>query len=521
MKLKFDVTAQEYTIIQTILSSHLSSVCKVWVFGSRAKNTSRFNSDLDLALDCGSEIPAKTIATLKDAFNESKLAFSIDLVDMHRVEAYFKQIIDEQKVTFPLRRLVSELRFSEFSQDWEEKKLGEVSKYTKGFAFKSEDYCEQGTRIVKVSDLGADYVKNDNDKTYISDSLASNYDKYQLKGGNIIITTVGSKPELKESAVGRGIYVYKDNKGLLNQNLLKLENIEGVENKFLFSYVNTPKYINFISSISRGNANQANITVKELFEYKIYVATLPEQQKIATFLSAVDKKLGHLRRKHALLETYKRGIMQKLFSPFDGTQSKPLRFKQDNGADFPNWEEKRLGGLGKFYGGGTPSTSIEEYWNGDISWVSSSDIDEGNIHNISITRFINESAIKDSATKLIPKNSILLVSRVGVGKLAVSENEVCTSQDFSNFNPDTDDVFYLAYFLLSNKNKLLSFSQGTSIKGFTSSDISSLKVNLPCKEEQQKIANFLSTLDKKLEAVQKQIDQAELFKKGLLQKMFV
>jgi type I restriction enzyme S subunit len=104
-----------------------------------------------------------------------------------------------------------------------------------------------------------------------------------------------------------------------------------------------------------------------------------------------------------------------------------LRFKEFSG----EWEEKKLGDIGKIIGGGTPETSKSEYWNGDIPWVSSSDIFEENIQHISVTRYINEKAIKNSATKLIPKNSILFVSRVGVGKLAVSKLDLCTSQDFS------------------------------------------------------------------------------------------
>ena len=93
--------------------------------------------------------------------------------------------------------------------------------------------------------------------------------------------------------------------------------------------------------------------------------------------------------------------MQKIFN-------QELRFKDENGKDYADWEEKKLGDLGVFKGGGTPSTEISEYWNGDIPWISSSDLIENDISNINVTRFITEKAISESATKLIPVNSVLL-----------------------------------------------------------------------------------------------------------------
>ena len=241
---------------------------------------------------------------------------------------------------------------------------------------------------------------------------------------------------------------------------------------------------------------------------------MKEQEKIASFLGTIDIRLTQLRRKHELLQTYKRGVMQKIFS-------QRIRFKDAIGLDFPDWEKKKLSEIGTFTGGGTPDTSNKEYWSGDIPWVSSSDISENSINKISITRFINEKAIKESATKIVLAPSILLVSRVGVRKLAVSHNSVCTSQDFANFTSNKNNIIFLAYLLSSKRNKLLSISQGTSIKGFTNQDLGLLKITIPIIEEQEKISNFLAAIDQKIEAVTQQIDQTERFKKGLLQKMFV
>jgi type I restriction enzyme S subunit len=197
-----------------------------------------------------------------------------------------------------------------------------------------------------------------------------------------------------------------------------------------------------------------------------------------------------------------------------------LRFKNDDGGCYSDWKKETLGGLGEFKGGGTPSKLIKEFWKGNIPWVSSSDVKDGDIHNLSISRFITQNAIEESATKLIPKNSILFVSRVGVGKLVVCGKDVCTSQDFTNLVLNLTDSYFVGYYFQANKNLLLRYSQGTSIKGFTVNDIKSLKLYLPLLQEQKKIANFLSSVDTKIEQLSKKQNLLMQYKKGMMQKLF-
>lgn len=193
-----------------------------------------------------------------------------------------------------------------------------------------------------------------------------------------------------------------------------------------------------------------------------------------------------------------------------------LRFKEFGEL----WGLKSMGELGTFMGGGTPSTNVDKYWVGTIPWISSSDIFEDDLHNININRFLNEDAISESATKIIPKNSVLLISRVGVGKLAINKFELCTSQDFANFIPLKCDSYFIGYFILNKKKLLLNFSQGTSIKGFTTSDIKSLKIHIPTLPEQQKIASFLSSIDEKIQQLTRKKELLEQYKKGVMQQIF-
>ena len=184
-----------------------------------------------------------------------------------------------------------------------------------------------------------------------------------------------------------------------------------------------------------------------------------------------------------------------------------------------DWEVVKLGKIGDLIGGGTPSTKNEEFWNGNIPWISSSDLNENNIYDISISRFINEQAIKNSATKLIPNKSILIVSRVGVGKIAINNKPLCTSQDFQSLILKKDNHIFLAYKIKNEIQKLIACNQGTSIKGFVKEDLSNLQIPLPPLKEQEKIAEILTTWDEAITKQTELLEAKELQKKALMQKL--
>lgn len=183
------------------------------------------------------------------------------------------------------------------------------------------------------------------------------------------------------------------------------------------------------------------------------------------------------------------------------------------------WKKVKLEELGSFRGGGTPDSSNNDFWRGTIPWISSSDVGEGFVNKISITRKITEEAILNSAAKKIPKDSILIVSRVGVGKFGIAPQELCTSQDFTNFITN-ENSYFLANYFLSKSTKFKRLSQGTSIKGFTSKEIKKLEFFLPGMLEQKKIASFLSSVDAKIHQLQKKKDLLDQYKKGIMQRLF-
>ena len=185
-----------------------------------------------------------------------------------------------------------------------------------------------------------------------------------------------------------------------------------------------------------------------------------------------------------------------------------------------DWEVKSLNDIGKFIGGGTPNTNNANYWKGNIPWISSSDISKDSINTLIPTRFITKEAISCSATKLCPKNTILIVSRVGVGKLAISNTEVCTSQDFTNLicNDNVGENF-VAYQLLPKLQHKASEAQGTSIKGITTEEVRALQIPFPPLAEQQRIAKALADVDALISTTEKLIQKKKNIKQGAMQNL--
>lgn len=183
------------------------------------------------------------------------------------------------------------------------------------------------------------------------------------------------------------------------------------------------------------------------------------------------------------------------------------------------WEVVRLGEVGDIVGGGTPDTTNSAFWNGEIAWISSSDIDEESIYKISIRRFINEFAIKNSATNLIPAKSVLIISRVGVGKVAVNEIPLCTSQDTQSLILKNAHYIFMAYLIKHNIKTLLQYNQGTSIQGFTKTELKSLQIPLPPLAEQEKIAQILGVWDKGISVLKSLIEAKTKRKKALMQRL--
>lgn len=160
------------------------------------------------------------------------------------------------------------------------------------------------------------------------------------------------------------------------------------------------------------------------------------------------------------------------------------------------WEQRKVGDIAEnTYGGGTPKTSIPEYWDGDIPWLQSSNLDEGKLFDVDVQKHITRTGLSKSAAQLVPGNSIAVVSHVGVGKLVFMPFTYTTSQDFISLSDLKASPNFLCYALYKRLQADLNLVQGSAIKGITKEDLLSKTIKVPTFAEQEKIGSALRSID--------------------------
>lgn len=224
--------------------------------------------------------------------------------------------------------------------------------------------------------------------------------------------------------------------------------------------------------------------------------TLPEQKKIADFLTAVDQRIGQLIQKKALLEDYKKGVMQQLFS-------QAIRFKDDEGKDFPDWEEKKF-------------TDVIKTISPRGFQIESSQIQPNGLFKVidqskdRVAGFCDNPAKVLSAVPVIVFGDHTTVLKFIDFEFVVGADgtKILASKDTQN------ELKYLYYYLIYNNVTQEGYKRHFSI-------LKEISLQIPLLPEQTKIADFLSALDRKIESVSTQIRETQTFKRGLLQQMFV
>lgn len=399
------------------------------------------------------------------------------------------------------KTLVPKLRFSGFKDDWEIKKLGEIAKIITGSTPSTsiEEYYNGTKLFVSPADIQENrYVFKT--KTTLTEKGFSKGRK--IKKGSVLFVCIGS-------TIGKVAQATEE--CLTNQQINSLESNKDYSNDFIYELLEkNGEKIKLLAGVQA--VPQINKT--DFSNFKYFVPPLPEQQKIASFLSAVDEKIQQLSRKAALLESYKKGVMQQLFSG-------KLRFKDENGKEYPDWEEKRLDSMiSKFV---VPMRDKPKELNGEIPWCRIEDFDGKYLSKSKSGQGVSIETVKEMNLKVYPIGTLLVSCSANLGFCAITKTELITNQTFIGLVPDSKkvDVVYLLYVMRMLSHKLNTLSSGTTISYLSRQQFEQFKVPYPKLKEQQKIADFLSSIDDKIESTNQQLVQTQTFKKGLLQQMFV
>ena len=404
---------------------------------------------------------------------------------------------------------VPKLRFKEFSGDWCKLKVSEVTEYLVDGTHFSPKSTEGEFKYITSKNIRNDGLDLTNISYISRDDHESIYKRCKVKFGDILLTKDGA------NTGNCCLNTLDEEFSLLSSVAVLRGEKEKFDNRFILQILQSDLGQNAILSSMAGQAI-SRITLTKLKNYSFQFPSIQEQTKIASFLSAVDEKISQLNQKHRLLCDYKQGMMQKLFS-------QQLRFKADDGGEFGEWEETTLDKKGIFLKGkGISKADIVE--DGILPCIRYGELytQYGEV----ISKIISATNL-DSDSLVLSKANDVLIPASGETQIDIAtascvlDDDIALSGDLNIYRTKENGIF-LSYLIRSHlKMQIAQLAQGNSVVHLYSSQLKTIKLNLPCLEEQTKIANFLSAIDQKIEVVAQQIEQAKTWKKGLLQQMFV
>ena len=407
---------------------------------------------------------------------------------------------------------IPKIRFMNFNDKWKYKILGEISNSIEyGLNASAKDF-DGIHKYLRITDI------DDSSRLFLTDKLSSpdvnfteeDYENYKLRINDLLFARTGA-------SVGK-TYLYRESDGEVYYAgfLIRARLRDSFDGNFVFQQTLTDKYKQFIEITSQ-RSGQPGVNGKEYGDWKIGMTSYPEQSAIGSLFRTLDGLLASYKDNLTNYQALKATMLSKMF-PKAGQTVPEIRldgFEEE-------WELLEINDLADdFQSGGTPKTNVQEYWDGDIPWIQSSDLGTNCLFEIKVQKSISEKGLENSSAKIIPKDSIAVVTRVGVGKLAVMRYEYATSQDFLSLSNLKSNIEFTAYLLYRLLQKEVTQLQGTSIKGITKGELLSKKVLIPSLPEQQAIGAYFSNLDNLINSHQEKIRKLETLKKKLLQDMFI
>ena len=403
------------------------------------------------------------------------------------------------KIDDSVKKKVSELRFKGFTDEWEQRKLGNVAKITMGQSPNSENYTENPSDYILVQG-NADMKDGRVVPRVWTTQVTKTADK-----GDLILSVRAPVGDIGKTdydvVLGRGVAAIKGN-------------------EFLFQSLGRMKQNGYWTKLSTGSTFES-INSNDIKEAQILLPSLEEQQKIGTFFKQLDDTIALHQRKLDLLKEQKKGFLQKMF-PKNGEKVPELRF-----AGFADdWEERKLSDLFiKGGSGGTPKSTNKAFYDGDIPFLGISDITKSNGIINNTEKHISSDGLNSSAAWIVSKGAISLAMYASVGKLAILNIDAATSQAFYNMIFDDYDLRDLVYQRLNKANELSEWnkliSTGTQ-SNLNADKVKNFQMYLPKNHDEIKlISTFFKQIDNIIALHQRKLDLLKEQKKGFLQKMFV
>ncbi|EGT4327895.1 restriction endonuclease subunit S [Cronobacter sakazakii] len=381
-----------------------------------------------------------------------------------------------------------------------------------GYAFSSTEYSaeEHDIRLLRGDNIEPGKLRWINAKRWPR-NVQENMDKYFLLEGDFVIA-------LDRTWISGGLKVAEvtcdDLPCLLVQRVARIRAKKTLAQGLLRQYFSGYKFERYVKLTQTATA-VPHISPNDIKQFSLLLPPIAEQKKIAQILSTWDKAISVTEKLLANSQQQKKALMQQLL-----TGNK--RLLDENGVRFSGeWKITKLIQMGKVVSGGTPDTNMAMYWEGDILWLTPTDVTALTGRFVSNTsRKITPAGLLNSSAVLLPKGSLMVCTRATIGALAISTSEICTNQGFKNIIPNEGfNIEFIYYLLQMNTNEMIKKSSGSTFLELSKKDFETLSFSCPFIKEQQKIAAVLSAADTEISTLEKKLACLKDEKKALMQQL--
>lgn len=405
---------------------------------------------------------------------------------------------------------VPKLRFKEFDGEWEEKDFEELLEAKDGIrrgpfgsALKKEFFVPESDYVV-YEQQNAIYDKYTTRYNITKDKYEE-LNKFSLKPGDFIMSGAGTIGRI--SKVPKGI-----KKGVFNQALIRFRiNSEITDSEYFLQFMRAEKMQRKLTGANPGSAITNLVPMSELKKWSIITPNIKEQQKISKFLKAVDKRIQLQQQKIDLLQEQKKGYMQKIFK-------QEWRFKEFT----QQWKTTTIGSLAEISRGASPRPIQDPKWfdgNSNVGWLRISDVTKqnGRIHYLEQ----KISILGQEKTRVLETPHLLLSIAATVGKPVINYIPTGVHDGFLIFYNPTFNVEFMFQWLEMFRDNWQKYGQPGSQVNLNSELVKNQEISIPVIEEQQKIAEFLTLMDKKIQLQKEKLELLKKQKQGFMQQMFI
>lgn len=282
--------------------------------------------------------------------------------------------------------------------------------------------------------------------------------------------------------------------------------------EYLINLFQTKRYRKFVWRMGTG-VSVLGLSKTNLATYPVFLPSIDEQREVANNFIKLNKKIQLQQEKIDLLKEQKKGFMQKIFS-------QELRFKDEDGQEFPEWEKGILSDLVTIIGGGTPDSQNPSFWEGEYQWYTPTEINQK--YSATSARTITKLGLEKSSAKLLPVGTILLTSRATLGEMSILLNEGCTNQGFQSLVPKEQTISEFIYALQPQiKKYCYKNASGSTFLEISKSILEKMPIMIPTLKEQIKIAKFSDNIDKLIQCESDKLKVLENQKQAFMQQMFI